>query len=288
MKRKKVNVMLTKGRDIPLLAFLWRWKVSTTLALCKKFYPKAKLETGYRRLLKLESAGFIKCPADATGQVYLWSLDKRGFEAIKTELPTLKEEGFRSENLLHDYWVMAVHLGEFLLSKPSHIVLLTEQILRRIHPDSLPHCIPEGHRPDGYWCTQKDDDVHLLALEVELNSKRNADYELIDGFYRSEKVDDVLWVVPKEAIGRRIYNQSLKNGNGELGPHSFVNLPDFKLWGWNAQVNLGKHEGKSISQLIHNKATTSPQPVVTELLMNTQKSPHRSKTYEDSPTSLIS
>ena len=213
---------------------------------------------------------------------------REALRPLRRNLPTLKEEGFRPENPIHDYWVMAVHLGEFLLSKPSHIVLLTEQILRRIHPDSLPHCIPEGHRPDGYWCTQNGDKVHLLALEVELNSKRNADYELIDGFYRSEKVDDVLWVVPKENIGRRIYNQSLKNGGGEIGPHSFVNLQDFKQWGWGASVNLGKHEGKSIYQLLHNKATTSPQPVVTELLMNTQKSPHRSKTYEDSPNPLTS
>ena len=274
--------MLTKERDIPLLGFLWRWKVSTTFTLCRKFYPKAKLETGYRRLLKLESEGFIKCPVDATRQIYLWTLDKKGFEVIKIELPTLKEEGFRSENLIHDYWVMVLHLGEFLLSKPSHIVLFTEQALRRIHPDALPSWIPEGHRPDGYWCIQKGDDVHKLALEVELNAKRNADYELMDGFYRSEKVDDVLWVVLNQQMGRRIYNQFLQNGNEDIGPHSFLNLSDFKKWGWSATISLGKNKGQSIYQLLHNKTTTPFQPVVTKVLMNTQKSPHRSKTYNDS------
>lgn len=282
MRRRKIKVRLTQERDLPLLRFLWRWKVSTTMALCKKFYPKAQVETGYRRLIKLESAGFIRCPVDVTGKVYLWTLDKKGFEAIKNDLPTLKEEGFRSENLMHDYWVMAVHLGDFLLTKPSHIVPLTEQILRRTHNDFLPDWIPEGHRPDGYWCRQIEDKVHQVALEVELNAKKNASYELIDGFYRSEKVDDVLWVVPQESLGQRIYRQFLNYGNGEIGPHSLVTLEEFKKKGWTARVSLGKGKGKSISQLVHNEVTRSPQPVVIELLMNTQKSPHRSKAYKDS------
>lgn len=252
------------------------------MSLCRKFYSGANIETAYRRLLKLEAAGFIKCPVDPTGKIYLWTLDKLGFEVIRDDLPVLKEEGYRSENLIHDYWVTAIHLGEYLLSKPENVILFSEQVLRRTHMDAMPDWISSGHRPDGYWCIQEGDKIKRIALEVELNAKRNADYELIDGFYRAENVEDVLWVYPKENIGRRIQNQIMKNGSGDFGPHSFVGLQDIKINGWNSKITLGKNKGKTIYQLLHNNLTTRSEPVVMSDLLNTLKSPHRSKTYKQS------
>ncbi|MBT4760064.1 MAG: hypothetical protein HOO06_00055 [Bdellovibrionaceae bacterium] len=281
-RKKKINVILSKERDIPLLSFLWRWKVCTTMALCKKFYVNANVETGYRRLLKLEAGEFIKCSVDSTGQMHLWTLDKKGFEVIKDDLPTLKEEGYKSENLIHDYLATAIHLGEFLIEKPDNVIFITEQILRRVHEDAMPEWIPRlGHRPDGYWCIQNGESITKIALEVELSAKRNSDYELIDGFYRAEKVDHVFWIMLKESLIKRIHNQFMKYGDNEIGPHSFLNLEEFKTRGWQAKFQLGRAKGKSISQLLHKGPTTSLQPVVSFDLLNYLKSPHRSKTYVD-------
>ena len=54
------NVVLSENREIPLLLFLWKWKVSTTAALIQKFFPNCKGKTAYNRILSLRKAGLIQ------------------------------------------------------------------------------------------------------------------------------------------------------------------------------------------------------------------------------------
>ena len=282
-RTSKARITLSKERDIPLLGFLWRWKVVSTMALCKKFFTNAKIETGYRRLLKLEKAGLIRCVPDQTYRNFFWTLGKNGFLSIRDTLPPLKEEGFRSENIAHDHLVTAIHLGDFLLGKPKNVVLFSEQMLRRMHSEMLPEFLPQGdeHRPDVYWCISEGASTRVIALEVELSSKTNADYRALCEFYDHSKMDQVLWVVSSRTLLNRISTLLDESGHEErMKRHSFILLDHFKSQGWQAEVLKGKDRGKSIIQLVHNKPTTSSQPVVSSYFLNSLKSPHRSVTYK--------
>jgi hypothetical protein len=76
-----------------MLEFLWKWKVSTTAALSKKFYPARRPQNAYKRLWELEKGGFIQAKLESTQRKSLWTLTRKGFQAIQERLPELKEEG---------------------------------------------------------------------------------------------------------------------------------------------------------------------------------------------------
>src|SRR5258708_5011759 len=100
-----MKVNLNPHRDIPLLQFLWLWKVSTMKALCHRFFPNSAPNTAYRRILTLQEGGFIAPRSDRCGIKRVWTLTPKGYKVIRPDLPTLKEEGFASEHIGHDLLV---------------------------------------------------------------------------------------------------------------------------------------------------------------------------------------
>jgi hypothetical protein len=152
-KKKSRKCVILTTRDIELLKYLWLWKCSTFSALCDLFFPNTHPIKAYLRLAKLQSYGLVDQKVSNHLGKNLFTLAPLGFERILGHLPDLKESGFKSENLDHDFLVSAIHQGEWYSERPASVTLISEQVLRRSQPDTLPLWIPKGtlHRPDGYW-----------------------------------------------------------------------------------------------------------------------------------------
>lgn len=280
------NVILSDAREVPLLHFLWKWKISTTAALTRRFFPKCSGKTAYNRLLALRHAGLIRVFADRQGQKFVCTLDRKGFEAIKEHLPLMQEEGYKSEQIGHDLLASAFHLGEWLLEKPDSTTLYSEQQLRRVHPDLYPAWVPrsEIHRPDGYTQTLMGERLATVAIEVELSNKRDVDYLKIAEFYEHyRKIARVLWLVPRRSAGLSLQEKMDGAFRGSASPHQFILLEDFTKIGWHSEIAFGSDQGKTllsvISEKTHEKYRKEPGAILSHVLLDTRKSPHTSDIY---------
>ena len=257
----RVKVKLSEDRDIPMLRFLWRWKVVTTRALHAKFFASASLPTAYQRLLRLEQAGVIKCVCDERAVEFHWTLAKKGFDAIRSKLSALREEGFGVEHVRHDALVTALHLGEWMIERPEGVRLVSEQQLRRYTTASLPTWIPspEIHRPDGYWGLPSGDKIVPVALEVELNQKSESVYQAVGDYYREEdSIPRVFWMVELESQARSIQKQIAKSVSHRGDIHSFVVLTDFRKHQWSSPICCGPDRGKTFRESLLQFVTTTP------------------------------
>jgi hypothetical protein len=279
-KTKYKNLILSEERDLLILHFLWKWKVSTTSALWQKFFGQSSQGRAYNRLLDLSLAGYIQSRTDGVGKNFVWTLRQKGFDLIRDRLPVLRAEGYQSENIYHDLVVTAAHLGNWFLVRPSGVGLLSEQELRNYHFDSYPSWAPKTdiHRPDGYWHIPTVRSNVTLALEVELSRKSDSDYNHVGDFYRFyENISRVLWIVRHISLGRRI--SKLTDGESPTGKpiHNFISLEKFYQQGWGSVIELGPEQGKSMTELLRDEAVTTPGHVTGSALLDLRKSPHRSK-----------
>jgi hypothetical protein len=277
-------------RDVAILMFLWRWKVATTKALATRFFSDVTLASAYKRLSRLEKEKFIEARCDPFGKEFVWTLSRRGFEAIKDELPRLREAGYKSEAIQHDALVTALHLGEFLTGAPQQTEVFTEQQIRRYALEEYPSWAPktDRHRPDGYTkITAGPDGSKILAFEVELSPKSVKEYELIGDFYsRVTQVQQVIWLAKHPSLAERIRRQLVKDNFGcsNFDKHSFITLGPFKKYGWQAPVALGPRQGESLSQIIRGNTSSTASPHVdARVHLNFLKSPHRSGTKRNPP-----
>lgn len=273
-----MRAKLSSTKDLPLLMFLWQWKVSTTAGLSRRFYPERSPAKAYVRLWKLERAGFIRARCDDSSEHFIWMLDKRGFHALRLRLLEMKEEGYLSENMFHDLIVSAIHLGDSLDKTIPSIEFCTEQELRRLDPASLPAWVPScSRRPDGYWGINTVSSHKVIALEVELSVKPDSEYESIARFYEErEGIHQVLWVVKRASIAEKLH-EIFKNNTRRTFKHSFLVLDPFYSHGWQAAIHCGVDAGKSIARLLGNNCETSAIQVSGQFLLDTRKTPHKSK-----------
>ncbi len=280
---RRVKVKLSNERDIPLLGFLWRWKVVTTRALHARFFSSCSLIGAYHRLNRLERAGIIKSVCDERAQKFHWTLSKKGFEAIRSFLPALREEGFASEHVRHDGLVSAFHIGEWLIVRPQEVQLFSEQQLRRYAEESLPSWIPspEIHRPDGYWGIPAKGQIVPIALEVELNQKNSSFYQAVGDYYSEEQsVIRVMWLVELESQARSIQKQIQKLVSQRGDIHSFASLDQFTAHGWSAKICYGPDSGKTIRESLNlllqqqggQPAVNSSSTLTTKHLLDARKS----------------
>jgi len=259
--RQKIKLHLTPERDVAILFFLWKWKVTTTKAVAARFFYDSNPRNAYKRLVELANAGFIESRADITGHKFVWLLTKRGFDVILPNLPPLREEGFGSEHIGHDLLSSAVLLGEFLQEQPDHIELLSEQELRRYHDSQLPNEIPkkELRRPDGYWFITNGNSAKVIALEVEISHKSESDYKSIGHFYnRAETVSQVIWVVQTIGLASRILTSFSQSTLEQRNIHSFILTQDFFTSGWSAQVVAGQNLNQSLFQILDSFSSVNP------------------------------
>jgi hypothetical protein len=275
------NVILT-DRDMGLLKFLWRWKVLSTAAITARFYNGRSPVTAYTRLWHLKRAAFLQLIGDKEGRRAVWGLTSKGYSAIQNGLSDLSESGFKTENAEHDHLVTAFHLGEWLNDNSNNGECFTEQELRRFHLDHFPSWVPQTneHRPDGYSRIYRQGKPITLAIEVEINQKRDRFYQQLAHFYdRNEVIKRILWCVSTANLARKISRLIETEVPGRHAIHNFITRADFERSGWSAPILLGAEAGKAIHYLFDERVQTSPKPVWTPFLLDTRKCPHRSKSY---------
>lgn len=254
-------LIINPKRDIPLMIFIWKWKMATTSCLHQKFFSKTKLPAAYKRLWELRTAGFLATRSIDLGNTgHVWVLDKKGFALIQAQLPSLKEIGYKSEFIWHDLLSMSLNLGDFLCDLPQGSMLISEQQIRRMHTDELPKWMPapERHRPDGYIQWIQNNRKITLALEVELQRKTNLIYNDIAQFYQESPVIDlVLWMVSSMAIANNILKCAFLLDPNRVSIHNFFLASDYLNSYWNSEIKVGSHAGKRVCDIYQTAHVTS-------------------------------
>lgn len=268
MKRQKY-FSLSQDVEISILKFIWRIKVTSTSAIYLRFCDELKWKPSscYLRLLSLKTKGCLKIKSDDSGAVKLWCLTEKGFKAIRHTLLALKEEGYASENILHDYHVLAAHYGEWIFSNEAKDVkFVTEQELRRFDSEALPAWATklQTHKPDALWYFPETKNKYLIGLEVEISRKRNIDYEKLGQFYKYDaSLHSVLWVVLTKGHADCIRSAMKIEDNSKENIHNFILIEDFRKHGWNSDIFIGPNKNQSIINFLNlyrfNKSTTIPR-----------------------------
>ncbi|MCB0415385.1 MAG: replication-relaxation family protein [Bdellovibrionales bacterium] len=258
----KGRLVINEHRDIPLLIYIWKWKIASTASLHYKFFKNLNPTTTYNRLTRLKLKGFIQIKFDIDGRKPVWMLDKKGFKVIRHILPDLKEEGYKSENITHDLLCSAIHLGDFLLEKPENVQIITEQQLRRYNLEDLPAWVPskEIHRPDGYWHFEDGESGTTVALELERSRKSSTKIEKLVSFYSDFSRNFlVLWVLEGKGLQKRLIH-NLEKASENSGIHNIVQLKDFLNKGWQSKILYGPHQNMTIADFICCKARAKLGP----------------------------
>lgn len=240
-------------KDIQTLHFLWQWKVAPTNVIHQLLSPDEQHKTTYYRLRALMAKNYLTLQAvENRATRFGWCLTKKGFETIRESLPELREVGFRTEALTHDFLVSAVHLGPWL-SPAAGIELFSEQQLKRYSLDLFPSWVPrsESHRSDGYWRVTQQGGPAVIALEVERFPKGSSNYEVVASFYEEHTaIALVVWVVPNQGAARSISTALKRFCPKDHDIHHFVSIPDIELNGWQARFFAGHSSGKTVMDLI--------------------------------------
>ncbi len=268
-------------RDILLLKFLWRWKVSTAATLSNKFFSENSKKWAYNRMYQLRTAGYIRIISDPVYSKHVCTLDKKGFDIILPHLPPLEEVGYRSENICHDIIASAVHLGDWLLETPKEVSLFSERELRSYHSDFYPKWVPHPvtRRSDGYWRVPSGQKMATIALEVELTAKHNVDYEIIGEFYANrENIYRVVWVTSTISLMKRVEENIRKAIGTKTFIHDFITFEDFKKFGWQSEFIIGPEAGKTLAYLLGSNLGKSEGRVPHFSLLDIRKTPLRSDT----------
>lgn len=275
---KKNNFTIT-DHDYYCLMALWKWKLLTTNALSVLVYKGRSLERCYKCLLRLEKQECIVSTSSWDRKSVVWHLGKMGWEIISTEMgDKILQNGFRSENKDHDFWVSAIHLGEWISAVPDQCDLFSEQELRRTNFESYPDWVPQTkeHRPDGYWKIGigKPNEESLIALEVELSKKTPLAYSDVGDFYSNTiSPYQVIWVVKSQSDISYILSH-IKNGSSTQGAEqSFITLDQYTKSQWQSQIIVGKNKGKSLLDILGTSVAQGSHQCVANVLLNVRKKP---------------
>lgn len=278
--------------DRELLVFLWRWKLVSSTGLAARFFPGLTNSGANMRLEDLRKQRLIfPYYMNTTEAKVLWGLTSQGFKEAKVVLPKLAEEGFRSEHPLHDFYVTAMHLGEWLSEMPEGCDIFSEQELRRFEPKHYPKWVPNNtlHRPDGYWKITLDEGTVIAALEVELSTKGETRYGVVAQFYKDQpEIGRVIWLVRTKGNAQTIYEQLKSASPSNIGMHTFVLLSDFLTMGWQAPIINGFEKGEPVSCLLRHTDRKSFENSFVFSMLDTRKTPAIQKPLNESAKSSIS
>lgn len=293
--KKVIRTSLSPKTEMPILLFLWRWKVATTSAIYLRFVPDFKWAkfTSYSRMLRLKRKGFVDFKYSDNCSFKIWTLSQKGFKAISNKLPLLREDGYLSENIEHDIYVLAAQNGDWISRHAaSDVKNITEQELRRYAVESLPRYVPSvlEHKPDGYWVFAKDNDRSIISLEVEINRKSVDDYSDVGDFYNSNpQITSVLWIVQSQSLTNKIVTATSSKLGLYRDIHNFVLLSDFIERGWNAVVFQGKFTQTKMGEFLNkhrvkqsiNRPETSLQQISVQTILDSRVLRYKSSTCEN-------
>lgn len=261
--KSKSNRLDVTDRDIRILKFIWKWKIISTAAVGLRFFPKAAVQTAYRRMLALAQFGYVQfIQVDhTTGEG--WTLTPKGYKVIRHLLGELRVDGFKSEYPHHDRLVTALHLGGWLTNQPEYTQTFTEQQLRRIPVDLWDDWVPKSttHRPDGYSLLFRGEIKVVVAFEAELWVKSKPRYESVVAFYDVQRdIDLVIWLVDSKKTLNSMKRTFERFNIREMQKHHFILLSDFESRGWRAPFISGKFVGKTPADILLHLPHPRPIP----------------------------
>lgn len=277
MSKTEVRIKLSQ-KDFECLLFTWRWKLCTTALLKHAIYKEKSYYRTYRRLRDLAQAKLITALMSTDGNSFVWSLTEKGFELLDDRLPELESKGFRSENRDHDFWVTAIHLGEWLDGIPKNCDLVSEQQLRHYKMSEYPSWVPRTstHRPDGWWNINlgKPQNQSLVALEVEFSRKTAMRYKDASVYYsKTVKPYQVIWVVANHKdlnfIESAIKEASLSNAEEQ----SFLTIDQYIQLQWQSRIEKGKNQGKTLLDILGKSPERSQRELSGLFPIDTRKCP---------------
>jgi len=246
-KKRRLTYQPIMPLDLAITAFLWKWKLSTSLVL---FHAVAagqeKARTFNKRLTKLEERGLIEMNVDYCNRRKLWELTPLGLTQIKSKLPELIDSGIKSASLDHDFACLAFIYGEWAFEKEKKPEIITDQELLRVHEDYKPSWVPDmkTHRADGYLrIPPTSNGATAIAFEAELSVKNCRKYQQAIYFYRrDQKVLRVLWMYRDPYFITQFLRAKAEVRDDTENFHVFVNEEDYLKDGWNANVTNQRSE----------------------------------------------
>ena len=307
-------MLLSSNAELPLLHYLWKFRVATTSNLARLFYQDRTQRAAYERLHKLSKHQIIVPRSNTLGGKWVWILGPVGYEKLIHHLNPLRTPGYGTKSLDHDLLVSALQIGE-LLPTQKKISLVTEQQLRRYEFEALAqgfekvpgareylpneeklswekdrrnsryaHDLPErnhpfigNHYPDGYWLVSGDSRDFTYALEVELNRQRTQDYLRLADFYKNKGITGVIWLVATQVIANNIHKAMGCMGQDLAQKHHFILLRDFIKTGWRTPF-LNDHTLNLISFFQSKAGIEIPYTKAQLSFLDVRKCPHSSIT----------
>lgn len=278
----KSNKFRISEQDERFLLELWKWKLLTTTAIKHLSYCERSLYRTYVKLLSFEKQGLIQSVRSPNHDASVWQLNERGFNFIKYHFSKMRQEGYKSENKDHDFWVTAIHLGDWIKDVPKNCEVFTEQQLRRIESESFPDWVPSitDHRPDGWWSTgiSKSRQQTLIALEVELSKKAPEDYSFVGDYYsRLVNPYQVVWVVKSKTDINYILTHLRAGSSTEAHEQSFIILDEYLKSQWQSRIIFGKNAGKTLSEILNKSNELTPNSGSGKVLLEISKKPIESR-----------
>ena len=284
MGKAEVKFKLSQN-DYKCLMFIWQWKLCTTALLKHAIYKEKTYYRTYRRLRDLAKLNFLTALMSTDGNHYVWSLTEKGFEFLESHLPELESHGFKSENRDHDFWVTAIHLGEWINGIPKNCALVSEQQLRRYKLSDYPDWTPRtsSHRPDGWWNINlgKPQNQSLIALEVELSRKTPMRYHKAATYYSNTvKPYQVIWVVANSKDSKCIDDaiKSVSSSRGE--EQSFLTIDQYIQNQWQSKIEKGKNQGKTLLEILGKSPESNPKELSGLFPLDTRKCPTISTNHD--------
>ena len=253
---------LSPDCEMQILLFLWQWKLATSATLGFRFFKGQSSRHVYKKLYSLESYGYIESHSNEHIGHSVWVLSRKGYGVIEKILPELKEGGFKSECLYHDFLVNALHLGDWLKDRPKSVEIFTEQQLRRFDLEFYPSWVPRNiaHRPDGYFHFKNGNGQSTVALEVEINLKQKSTYSGVGGFYASSpEINRVVWVVPTPKSISTLQRKFNERDSTSEQIHNFILLKQFIESGWNAEIKAGPEHTHTLGHFFRTLAGANVQ-----------------------------
>ncbi len=244
-KRMKGRPVGLNPRDIEILQYIWKWKLSSTESIHEAINKIHSPYTTYKILEKLERSDYISSQFDVVDRFNVWQLTSKGFLVLRARMKPLIEEGYLSENHYHDRLVQAFHLGEWCSYNLPQIEFWSEQEMRRHDQADYPEWVPgsKDHRPDGYTRIRSEIKNLVLAFEVELSCKRPALYEkTLDYYKHARNIYRVYWLAKNQETKDVILRARACINEESTNYHLFVDLDDYIKNGWDAIVTNERSE----------------------------------------------
>ena len=229
-------------KELKILGLVFKWKIIPLFILSAHLLRGENPLTFKKRVYRLVEKGLLK-KVKHLGDLVFFQLTKAGFLRFRQGLDGLKEDGFASEAIRHDFLSMALQLGPWAMTKPRSVEIVSEQELRRFIFNELPSWLPtiDTHRPDGFTQFKKNNRSRVFAFEIEINSKPSDRYGSTFQYYNKHRdIDLVIWLVKNKGLKKILIDNCLHVDERDISKHAFILLDDFKSSFWDAKIEVGQ------------------------------------------------